>query len=454
MATDETQLQRRIVALTALQNIAQELMVELDLERLLRKILKAAVDVLNASEGSLWFWEPTDELIVRVSEDPALVGFRMSADKGIAGWVFTQCEPRIVGDVSEDESFAQHVDDYSGFKTQSLIAVPLMTPTEKLGVVQVVNKKSGEQFDEHDRDILSALSAQAAVIYVNARLVQELELEKNRVIALQDQMNKKLARDLHDGPAQTLAAMMMDAEFIIKLYEREPERVPAELQELRAAAAKTLDQVRNAMFQLRPLVLETQGLEPALEQYVERRNTKEGMNIHLDVRGLEERLPTRVESLCFAIIHEAIGNVKKHAEADNAWIVVERKGDRLTVAVRDDGEGFDVSSTQANYDARGSLGLLNMQERAEVLGGRYAIESTPGKGTLVYLIVPLAREQEGAVDRAETPAAPRVQRKRMTGPLVWSDSGDSLPPALGNRRRKGTGPLGMLGQDRQDEPEE
>jgi signal transduction histidine kinase len=453
MATDQNQLQRRIIALTALQNIAQELMVELDLERLLRKILKAAVDVLNASEGSLWFWEPTDELIVRVSEDPGLVGFRMSASEGLAGWVFTQCKPLIVGDVSEDERFAQHVDDFSGFETQSLIAVPLMTPTEKLGVVQVVNKKSGEQFDEHDLDILSALSAQAAVIYVNARLVQELEQEKNRVIALQDQMNKKLARDLHDGPAQTLAAMMMDAEFIIKLYEHEPERVPAELQELRAAAAKTLDQVRNAMFQLRPLVLETQGLEPALEQYVERRNTKEGMNIHLDVRGLEERLSSRVESLCFAIIHEAIGNVKKHAEADNAWIVVERKGDRLTVAVRDDGAGFDVSSTQANYDARGSLGLLNIQERAEVLGGRYAIESAPGKGTLVYLIVPLAHEQEGTAGQAEAPAALASQRKRATGPLVWSGGRDPLSSTPRNGRRKGTGPLGVLGQDEQGEQE-
>jgi len=450
MATDQDQLQRRITALTTLQNIAQELMTELDLERLLRKILNAAVEVLNASEGSLWFWEPTDELVVLVSEDPGLVGYRMPANEGIAGWVFTHCEPLIVGDVNEDERFAQHVDDYSGFHTRSLIAVPLMTPTEKLGVVQVVNKKSGEQFDEQDQELLSALSAQAAIMYVNARLVQEVEQEKNRVISLQDQMFKKLARDLHDGPAQTLAAMMMDVEFILKLYEREPERVPAELQELRDAAAKTLDQVRNAMFQLRPLVLETQGLEPALEQYVERRNTKEGMNIHLDVRGLDDRLPARVETLCFAIIHEAIGNVKKHAEAENAWIVVERKGNKLFVAVRDDGTGFDVASTQANYDARGSLGLLNIQERAEVLGGRYAIESTPGRGTLVYLIVPLFDGQEGAARGDDAEASFVNQRKRSTGPLGFGGN-DSLSPIANNGRRKGTGPLGVLGQNGQDE---
>jgi signal transduction histidine kinase len=450
MATDQNQLQRRITGLTALQNIAQELMTELDLERLLRNILRAAVDVLNASEGSLWFWEPTDELIVLVSEDPGLVGYRMSASEGIAGWVFTNCEPLIVGDVNQDERFAQRVDDYSGFQTQSLIAVPLMTPTEKLGVLQVVNKKSGGQFDELDQDILGALSAQAAVIYVNARLVQELEQEKNRIIALQDEMNKKTARDLHDGPAQMLGAMMMNVEFILKLYDREPERVPSELQELRAAAAKTLDQVRNAMFQLRPLVLETQGLKPALEQYVERRNTKEGMNIHLEWRGPEERLPERVESLCFAIVHEAIGNVKKHAEAEHAWIVVERTSNRLAVAVRDDGVGFDVSATQADYDARGSLGLLNMQERAEVLGARYAIESAPGKGTLVYVIVPLSGLKENAADAASAQDAFRQQRKRTTGPLGFAFRGPEAPGS-NNERRKGTGPLGVLGQDGQDE---
>jgi signal transduction histidine kinase len=331
-----------------------------------------------------------------------------------------------------------------------------MTPTEKLGVVQVVNKLSGEQFDEQDQDILSALAAQAAVMFVNARLYQEVEQEKNRVISLQDQMNKKLARDLHDGPAQTLGAMIMNVEFILKLYEREPERVPAELLELSKAATKTLDQVRNAMFQLRPLVLETQGLKPALQQYVERRNTKEGMNIHLDAMGLEERLPERVESLCFSIIHEAVGNIKKHAEAKNAWIIVQRQRNRLFVAVRDDGTGFDVSATEANYDSRSSLGLLNMQERADVLGARYAIESSPEDGTLVYLVVPLDGLTKEAADGQAVHVVPSSttgkRRKPKTGPLGW-DSNGSLAVTEVGERRKGTGPLGILNHESQEDGE-
>ena len=102
MATERAQLERRIGALTALQDIAQELMTELDWEQLMRKILRAAIKVLNASEGSLWFWVPSDELVIAVSEDPGLVGYRMAADEGIAGWVFTNSRPLIVGDVTQD----------------------------------------------------------------------------------------------------------------------------------------------------------------------------------------------------------------------------------------------------------------------------------------------------------------------------------------------------------------
>lgn len=454
MATDLEQLQRRVAALTTLQKVAQELMTELDLERLLQKILQSAIQVLDGSEGSLLIWVPSDELVFAVSEDARIVGHRMPADKGIAGWVFTYCQPLIVGDVSQDERFFPEVDQYLGFKTQSLIAVPLMTPTEKLGVVQVLNKRSNEQFDEQDLDTLSVLAAQAAVMFVNARLYQELEQEKDRMLALEDQTHKKLARDLHDGPAQTLAAMMMNVELILRLYEHDPRRVPAELTEVYHAAGKTLNQIRNAMFELRPVILETQGLQAALEYYVDRQNSTEDMNIYLDVRDLTERLPPRVESLCFSIIREAIGNVKKHAGTRNAWIVVERREDDLIVAVRDDGAGFDVSSMSAGYDRRGSLGLLNIKERSEMLGARYAIESVPGQGTLVYLVVPLADqpvdiEETVLSDQERLDAQCRQRRKPKTGPLGWTPSAQRSD----NGRRKGTGPLGLLGQKTTEQAE-
>jgi signal transduction histidine kinase len=316
----------------------------------------------------------------------------------------------------------------AGFHTRSLIAVPLMTASERIGVIEVLNKRSGESFNEQDRDVLTALSAQAATAIVNARLYQELENEKNRLIAIEDQTHRKLARDLHDGPAQSLASIMMDIEVIDRLIDEDPERASCELVQLREKARHTLDQVRTTMFVLRPVVLETQGLEAALRAYVERMRGIEGLDVHLEVRNLAERLPARVEEVCFAIVHEAVGNVVKHAHAQNVWIVVERRATDLVLAVRDDGDGFDVTQTQVGYDLSGSLGMLNMKERADMLNARYVIQSKPGRGTLIYLIVPLG----GPVAR------PRTEAARLAGLPA------SLPAAarsFAGRRRKGTGPL-------------
>jgi signal transduction histidine kinase len=447
MSYEQELLQKRLSALLTVQDIAQELMSELDSRQLLRKILDAAIKVLDASAGSLLIWVPPNELEWAVSANPALVGQRMPADKGISGWVFTNEEPLIVGDVKGDSRFFREVDPE--FDSQSLIAVPLMTPTERIGVVLVLNKRSGEEFDEQDRDILATLSAQAATAIVNARLYQELQEEKNRLIEMEDQLNRELARDLHDGPAQTLAAIMMDIEFILRLYDVEPERLPYELLQLRQAAAKTLAQIRNTMFELRPVILETQGLEAALRSYVERLNSTEGMNIHLDIRRLDSRLPSRIERLCFAIVKEAVSNVKKHAYAENTWIVVERRSSDLIIAVRDDGDGFNVAEVKEGYDTRGSMGLLNMEERAELLSARYGLQSVPGQGTLVSLIVPLASASEPgpgpvtATGQGNIPSRDNGRRRPGTGPLAESE-GVPVPAQMTGKRRKGTGPLGLV----------
>jgi len=385
--------QERIAALTVLQDVARDLTSELDLNKLLRKILHSAVMVLKASAGSLLLWdEATDELVFAVTDGgagEALEGQRMPADKGIAGWVFTQRQPDIVHDVRSDERFYSTIDESLGYHTSSLTAVPMITKGQGIGVLQVLNKKSGERFDENDRDILYALAGQAATALMNARLYQEVSEEKDRIIALEEDVRKELARDFHDGPAQTLAAMIMGIELLEALPEQIPESVAKGLAELRTMATKTLHQVRNMIFELRPVILKTQGLEPALRSYVERLRAAEDMNIHLKIEGPEERLPARLEEICFSIIQEAISNVKRHANEENVWLTAIRRGDEFQVVIKDDGKGFNLAEVERSYDRRGKLGLLNMRERAEMIGGRLSIESAPGKGTTITLNVPL-----------------------------------------------------------------
>lgn len=385
--------QERIAALTVLQDVARDLTSELDLNKLLRKILHSAVRVLKASAGSLLLWDgATNELVFAVTDGgagEALEGQRMPADKGIAGWVFTHCQPDIVHDVRSNNRFYSTIDESLGYRTSSLVAVPMMAKGQGIGVLEVLNKKSGRRFDENDRDILYALAGQAAIAIMNARLYQEVCDEKDRIIALEEDVRKELARDFHDGPAQTLAAMIMSLELLESTPQGISPSVAEGLAELRAMATKTLHQVRNMIFELRPVILKTQGLEPALRSYVERLREAEGMNIHLKIAGLKERLPARLEEICFSIIQEAISNVKRHADEKNVWLTAIRRRGELQVTVKDDGAGFDLAEVERSYDRRGKLGLLNMRERAEMIGGRLSIESAPGQGTSITLSVPL-----------------------------------------------------------------
>jgi signal transduction histidine kinase len=136
------------------------------------------------------------------------------------------------------------------------------------------------------------------------------------------------------------------------------------------------------------VILETQGLVPALEAYV-RQQQEGGLAFHLQVDGFSGRLAAWAERALFGIVREAIGNVKKHAMAQNVWITVTGQDHTLQIEVRDDGLGFDVARTELEYDQRGSLGMLNMRERAESIDGELSIRSQPDAGTSVLLIVPL-----------------------------------------------------------------
>jgi len=387
-------VERRINALTALQDISRTLSSELDLNRLLRKIVHAAVEVLNASTGSLLIWDPTDNSLVFAvteggeGEGETLKQSRMPADQGIAGWIFTHRQPVIIEDAWQDERFFKGIDESLGYRTKSLIGVPLMTKGEMIGVLEVL-KKSGEKFDEQDLDTLSALAGQAAIAIVNARLYSQIREERDRMLGIEEELHKKLARDFHDGPAQTLASLIMDIEFIQKLLERDPSKAEAELLQLKEKATKAMHQARTTMFELRPLILETEGLKAALEYYVEQLRQTENMSIHLQIEGLEESLPPRVKDIVFAIVREAINNIKKHARANNVWLTAIRRDRELFTTIRDDGQGFNLEEVEISYATRGSIGLLNLYERAEMLGGRISIESALGQGTIVSLTVPL-----------------------------------------------------------------
>ena len=387
-------LSQRLIGLRMLQHITLDLVTELDVDRLLKRILRSAIHAVEGTAGALLLLEPdSKELVFAVVEGgggAALEGRRMPQGKGIAGWVVSNRELLIVSDVQQDERFFGEISAGVDFEVRSLICAPLIAKGEVIGVVQVLNKAHGAQFDDDDLDLMGSFAAQSATAIENARLYQELRRERDRIIAVEEEIRRRLARDLHDGPAQLLAAIIVNIEFVQKLLELEPQKVLGELDNLIPLAQKALRQLRTLLFDLRPVILETQGLAPALESYVRRQEEAGDLHYHLGVHNFEGRLVSQAERAIFGIVQEAVGNVRKHARAQNVWITVSSEGQQLLVEIRDDGCGFDVAQTTAEYDQRGSLGMLNMQERAEVIDGRLLINSRAGVGTAVTLMARLA----------------------------------------------------------------
>jgi signal transduction histidine kinase len=187
-----------------------------------------------------------------------------------------------------------------------------------------------------------------------------------------------------------MAALIMSANFVKEALARNAlQHATRELGEMLPVAEKALRQVRTLLFDLRPVILETQGLVPALESYAYRLREAEGLNVVLTVGGEFGRLSHNAEMAIFSIVQEAINNAKKHAKASRIDIEVTPGDGSLTIAIRDNGAGFDVSGVTSHYDQRSSLGLLNMRERAEIVDGTLAITSLPGQGTAITLHLPL-----------------------------------------------------------------
>jgi signal transduction histidine kinase len=406
--SDVKLLRRQVQRFQVLQRISQQLVSELDIDRLLHSILAAAIEVTEAQAGTLYLLdEETDELEFRVvvgGGGEQLVGRRMGRDQGIAGWVLGHQQAVIVDDTLRDKRHEMSISASVGYTTESMICAPLIDLNRTVGaqavggrafgVLQILNKQNDERFDESDRELLMALAAQSAVALSNAHLYQQLRHESDRLISVEVDERKRLARNLHDGPTQIVAAVIMRLQFIRKLLTREPDMVDGELVEAGALAERAMRQLRTMLFELRPVVLETQGLIPALEAYASRLTETEHFVVHLDVQEGVPRLRKEAEAAIFAVAQEAIGNAKKYAQAENMWIEISLQMGRanvpyLQVNVRDDGQGFEVDTTLPEAEARGSLGMIHMRESAELLQGVLTLESTPGEGATVGLTVPL-----------------------------------------------------------------
>ncbi|MCL6447131.1 MAG: sensor histidine kinase [Armatimonadetes bacterium] len=208
------------------------------------------------------------------------------------------------------------------------------------------------------------------------------------IIRAQEEERKRIAREIHDGPAQMLANLVIRAEICLKLLEVDPARLKEELDALRELVRQSLQDIRKIIFDLRPMALDDLGLAAALKRYLADFQEQFGIAAGFAFFGEDRRLPVSTEATLFRIVQECLNNVRKHAAARSVQVKMEIAPERVNLSVKDDGKGFHLPAVSSNNRPEG-YGLINIRERAQLLKGFVQIHTAPGKGTTVVISIPL-----------------------------------------------------------------
>ncbi len=317
----------------------------------------------------------------------------LPGEKGVLAQAINSGEPVLTRDLPSDPELGERFASLSGCR--SAYCLPLRSGLNVYGALLFAHPEA-EFFGAPQRDILDVLAQQARVALQNASLYNDLEQEKERFLQAEEEARKKLARDLHDGPTQSVSAIVMRVNFTRRLIEKNVPAAAAELVKIEDMARRTTKEIRHMLFTLRPLVLETQGLQAALQAMADKMHETFEQNVLIEVEAkVLDELDLGKQTVIFYIAEEAANNARKHARAPHIWIRLNSFGAGLAVLeIKDDGIGFNPKAVDASYERRGSLGMVNMRERAELVSGQLSITSAEGQGTAVKVLIPLTEEAE------------------------------------------------------------
>jgi two-component system sensor histidine kinase DegS len=208
-----------------------------------------------------------------------------------------------------------------------------------------------------------------------------------QAIEAQEQERQRLAQQMHDGPAQSLTNLILQAEIVQRLFEGNPERARTELGNLKVSANVTFQRVRDFIFGLRPMMLDDLGLAPTLRRFIRTFESKTKLALTLTLNG-DRKLPSYVEVTILRTVQELVSNASRHASASGAHVTVDSNPEPVVVTVEDDGSGFEVGEVLTRVRARGSSGLVTLEKRIEMLGGKVTYQSGTGRGTRVRVEIP------------------------------------------------------------------
>jgi len=324
---------------------------------------------------------------------------KLAAKVGILKRVVDEGESVLTNNVSFDPELGRMIALRS---CTSAYCFPLRSGFNVYGVILFAHADPN-YFTKERTELLDMIGRQAVIAVQNARLYQDLLEEKERMMEVHEEARKKLARDLHDGPTQSVAAMAMRINLTRRMFDKNEKMAKEELVKIEELAHRTTKEIRHMLFTLRPLILESQGLKAALQSMAEKMRETFSQNVVIEINEkLIETMEMGKQGVIFYIVEEAVNNARKHAAAPNIWVRLKQADEGLAILeIQDDGVGFDVTTVTNNYENRGSLGMINLRERTELVNGLLNFQSQPGKGTLVQVYIPLTEEAADQLHHAK-----------------------------------------------------
>ncbi|WP_375541303.1 sensor histidine kinase [Paenibacillus sp. L3-i20] len=251
-----------------------------------------------------------------------------------------------------------------------------------------------EMIDSQINVVLQYLSGdlnQVTRIIESAKTRQLLGL---KIILAQEEERKRIAREIHDGPAQSLANIVLRTEIAERmLIKQQFELVQDELVDLKSQVRSGLEEIRKIIFNLRPMALDDLGLVPALRKFAQDFEEKSRIRTKFDLLGKEVRMPSAMEAAIYRMVQEAFSNVLKHANASYVSLEISYSSQIISITIQDNGIGFLVGSVDQPTSRHSHFGLVGMRERVELIEGRMDIDSKTGQGTKIVIDIPTTSEQ-------------------------------------------------------------
>lgn len=389
--------QRHSRELALLNRASQAFNSTLDLDQVLVTVLEEVRRLLGVTAASVWLIDAvTDELVCWQITGPGsdtVCGWRLAPGQGIAGWVARHGESVIVSDARADARHFKGIDQHTELESRSILCVLLRVKEDVVGVLEVVDTAVA-RFKPVDLTLLELLATAAAVAIANARLFEEVQTGQEQlrwltqqVVAGQEEERRRLSRELHDQASQALTVLRINLELICGDLSPRARSLRQRMGQAMALVDETAQQLRSLAHDLRPPALDTLGLDPALEDLGQ--DFAERTRLLVSYVGAELPALSDAVNIClYRFLQEALTNVARHASANQVRVALKYDGAVVSLAVEDDGRGFDARIAQSPVDRLTGLGLLGMRERLESVDGWLEVESLLGQGTRLVAHVP------------------------------------------------------------------